>query len=76
MNLRADENGKFVSIDNVEGSSNQEEQGNTEYSAVGLVDERVTCPVCGNKVSGQSNIINSHLGTFFILLSFCFVFAE
>ncbi|XP_021803483.1 fanconi-associated nuclease 1 homolog isoform X3 [Prunus avium] len=61
LNLHADENGKIVSIDNIEGSSNQEEQGNTEYSAVGLVDERVTCPVCGNKVSGQSNIINSHL---------------
>ncbi|KAM1462965.1 hypothetical protein TB2_046946 [Malus domestica] len=49
VNLCTDENGKIT--------------GNIESVVCGGVadDERVTCPVCGQQVSGQNNIINSHL---------------
>lgn len=60
LNLGIDKNGKMVSIEDDE----------EEKSVVGFVDERVTCPVCGVKVSGQNDLINSHLGIFFVLL-FC-----
>ncbi|CAN6572874.1 unnamed protein product [Malus baccata var. baccata] len=49
VNLCTDENGKIT--------------GNIESVVCGGVadDERVTCPVCGQQISGQNNIINSHL---------------
>ncbi|XP_024026084.1 fanconi-associated nuclease 1 homolog isoform X1 [Morus notabilis] len=67
LNLRTDEDGKIVSTKSSEGSAmavcGEKDKvesfgGREEHSDM---SEKVTCPVCGNKVRGNNFTINSHL---------------
>jgi Fanconi-associated nuclease 1 len=59
--------GKVVSVENAEARKKLDkceeeiEFGNETCHP----EELVTCPVCGHKVSGEHNAINSHLGMHF-----------
>lgn len=60
LNLRADEDGEVsnTKMEYLEDGGTHEGEESVE----------VSCPVCGSKLSGNNDIINSHIGMFF----YCF----
>lgn len=60
------DDGKIASIANSEADKLEESKEAREFGDENFPSEElVTCPVCGNKVHGEHNAINSHLGNAF-----------